>query len=93
MKFEFIKPEKRDNRVPFRDLKSSDVFTISDPNNVKSAVYMKVKVPKNSQCTYDTICLDTGELGYYSEMMKEVIAIDQTFVYKQDTTLSMKLES
>jgi hypothetical protein len=25
-------------------------------------------------------------------MMKEVIAIDQSFVYKQDTTLSMKLE-
>jgi len=93
MKFEFIKPEKKDNRVPFRDLKAGDVFTISDPNSVKSSVYMKTKLPKSSSCTYDTINLDTGELGHYSDMMKEIIAIDQAFVYKQDTTLSMKLDS
>ena len=93
MQFEFLKPEKQDNRVPFRDLKPGDVFTISDPNNVKSGVYMKLKPSKNTQCTFDTMCLDTGDLGHYSEMMKEVITIDQAFVYKQQATLTIQLVS
>jgi hypothetical protein len=92
MKFEFNKLEKKDNRVAFRDLKPGDVFTISDPNAAKSTVFMKVKMPKGSTATYDTINMDTAELGYYGDMMKEIIAIDQAYVYKHSATLNIVLD-
>lgn len=92
MKFEFNKLEKKDNKMAFRDLKPGDVFTISDPNAVKSTVFMKVKMPKGSTATHDALNMDTAELGSYSEMMKEIIVIDQAFVYKHSATLTITLD-
>jgi len=93
MKIEFIKEDKKDNRVPFKDLKVGDVFTIADPKIAKSTVYMKVKIGKNYTASgVDTINLETGEVSAYSDTMKEVISIDQAFVYKQNAIIDILLD-
>jgi len=93
MKVEFIKEEKKDNKVSFKDLKPGDVFTIADPKVAKSTVYMKIKFGKNySNSSVDTINLETGEVTAYSDTMKEIISIDQAFVYKQTAIIDILLD-
>lgn len=93
MKIEFIKEDKKDNRVSFKDLKAGDVFTIADPKVAKSTVYMKIKIAKNySASVVDTINLETGEVSAYADTMKEVISIDQAFVYKQNAIIDILLD-
>lgn len=93
MKVEFIKENKKDNKYKFSELKNGDIFTISDPKVAKSTLYMKVKANKNfSTTTLDCINLETGELSMYSETMKEVISIDQMFVFKHEAVISIKLD-
>ena len=92
MKIQFIQPDKKDNKVSFSDLKIGDVFTIADPAASKVTTFMKVKPAKNYTSPIDVLNLDTGEISVFSDTKKEIISIDQLFVYKVNAELSIKLD-
>ena len=92
MKIQFIQPDKKDNKVSFNDLKTGDVFTIADPTASRVTTYMKVKPAKNYTSSIDVLNLDTGEISVFSDTKKEIISIDQLFVYKVNAELSIKLD-
>lgn len=93
MKVNFLQQEKKDNKFAFSDLKVGDVFTIADPKMSKSSCYMKIKVSKNySPSQLDCINLETGEISIFSDTKKEVISVDQLFVYKINAEITVKLD-
>ena len=92
MKIQFIQPDKKDNKVLFNDLKIGDIFTVADPKASKVTTFMKVKPGKNYTSTLDVINLDTGEISVFSDTKKEIISVDQLFVYKVNAELSIKLD-
>jgi len=92
MKIQFIQPDKKDNKVLFNDLKAGDIFTVADPKASKVTTFMKVKPGKNYTSTLDVINLDTGEISVFSDTKKEIISVDQLFVYKVNAELSIKLD-
>ena len=93
MKVTFIQPDKKDNKMSFSDLKVGDVFTIADPKMSKASCYMKIKPAKNYTSTnLDCINLDTGEISIFSDTKKEVISVDQLFVYKVNAEIQVKLD-
>jgi len=92
MKIQFIQPDKKDNKVLFNDLKAGDIFTIADPKASKVTTFMKVKPGKNYTSTLDAINLDTGEISVFSDTKKEIISVDQLFVYKVNAELLIKLD-
>lgn len=93
MKVTFIQPDKKDNKVSFSDLKPGDVFTVADPKASKVSTFMKIKPGKNySSSTVDTINLDTGEASIFTDTKKEIISVDQLFVYKVNAEMTIKLD-
>ena len=92
MKVTFIQPDKKDNKVPFSDLKVGDIFTVADPKASKVTTFMKIKPNKNYTSSLDTINLDTGEASVFSDTKKEIIAVDQLFVYKVNAEMTIKLD-
>lgn len=93
MKVSFIHPDKKDNKIPFNELKIGDVFTIADPKMSKSSCYMKIKAGKNYSSTIlDCINLETGEASVFSDTKKEIISVDQLFVYKVGAELTIKVD-
>ena len=92
MKIQFIQPDKKDNKVLFNDLKAGDIFTVADPKASKVTTFMKVKPGKNYTSTLDVINLDTGEISVFSDTKKEIISVDQLFVYKVNAELLIKLD-
>lgn len=93
MKVTFIQPDKKDNKVSFSDLKAGDVFTVADPKASKVSTFMKIKPGKNySSSTVDTINLDTGEASIFTDTKKEIISVDQLFVYKVNAEMTVKLD-
>jgi len=92
MKVTFVQPDKKDNKVSFNDLKVGDVFTIADPKASKVTTFMKIKVGKNYTSAVDVINLDTGEVSVFSDTKKEIISVDQLFVYKVNAEITVKLD-
>jgi len=92
MKVNFIKVEKKDNRVDFSELKAGDVFSLADPKATKVELYMKVGKPKGDNTSYDTIVLESGKLSNLYDLKREAITQDQLFVYKVDAEISVKLD-
>lgn len=92
MKVTFIQPDKKDNKVSFSDLKVGDVFTIADPKASKVTTFMKIKPGKNYTSSLDVINLDTGEISIFTDTKKEIISVDQLFVYKVNAEMSIKLD-
>jgi len=90
MKIEF-KKDILDNRVKFEALKSGDIFSFGDPNACNHDVFMKITVPKDVTSSYDVINLGNGKLNSYYNFKREVISIDQEFVYKLDAHVVVKL--
>lgn len=93
MKVTFTQPDKKDNKVAFSDLKVGEVFTIADPKMSKGTCYMKIKVNKNyTSSGLDCINLETGEISVFSDTKKEIISVDQLFVYKVGAELTIKVD-
>jgi len=93
MKVTFTQPDKRDNKIPFSELKVGDVFTIADPKMSKVTCYMKTKVSKYyTASNLDCINLETGEISIFSDTKKEVISVDQLFVYKVNAEINVKVD-
>ena len=92
MKVTFIQPDKKDNKVSFNDLKSGDIFTVADPKASKVSTFMKIKPNKNYSSSLDVINLDTGEASVFTDTKKEIISVDQLFVYKVNAELTIKLD-
>ncbi|NBP02058.1 MAG: hypothetical protein EBU90_18395 [Proteobacteria bacterium] len=92
MKVTFVQPEKKDNKFSFNDLKVGDVFTIADPRASKVTTFMKIKPGKNYSSPLDVINLDTGEVSVFTDTKKEIISVDQLFVYKVNAEMTIKLD-
>jgi len=92
MKVTYIQPDKKDNKIPFSDLKPGDIFTVADPKASKVTTFMKIKPTKNYTSSLDTINLDTGEASVFSDTKKEIITVDQLFVYKVNAEMTIKLD-
>lgn len=93
MKVTFLQPDKKDNKLAFSDLKVGEVFTIADPKMSKGTCYMKIKIGKNyTQSNLDCINLETGEISVFSDTKKEVISVDQLFVYKVNAEINVKVD-
>lgn len=93
MKVTFVQPDKKDNKVSFSDLKPGDVFTIADPKASKVSTFMRIKPGKNyTSSTVDVINIDTGEASIFSDTKKEIISVDQLFVYKVNAEMTIKLD-
>jgi len=93
MKVTFTQPDKKDNKVTFSDLKVGDVFTIADPKMSKGTCYMKIRVSKNYTApSLDCINLESGEISVFSDTKKEIISVDQLFVYKVNAEINVKID-
>jgi len=92
MKVTFVQPDKKDNKFSFNDLKVGDIFTIADPRASKVTTFMKIKPGKNYSSSLDVINLDTGEASVFTDTKKEVISVDQLFVYKVNAEMTIKLD-
>lgn len=93
MKVTFIQPDKKDNKISFSDLKPGDVFTVADPKASKVSTFMKIKPGRNySSSNLDVINLDTGESSVFTDTKKEIISVDQLFVYKVNAEMTIKLD-
>jgi len=93
MKVTFTQPDKKDNKIPFSELKVGDVFTIADPKMSKGTCYMKTRVSKYyTASNLDCINLETGEISMFSDTKKEVISVDQLFVYKVNAEINVKVD-
>jgi len=93
MKVTFTQPDKKDNKVTFSDLKVGDVFTIADPKMSKGTCYMKIRVGKNYTApSLDCINLESGEISVFSDTKKEIISVDQLFVYKVNAEINVKID-
>lgn len=93
MKVTFVQPDKKDNKVSFSDLKPGDVFTIADPKASKVSTFMRIKPGRNyTSSTVDVINIDTGEASIFSDTKKEIISVDQLFVYKVNAEMTIKLD-
>ena len=53
---------------------------------------MKIKPNKNYSSSLDVINLDTGEASVFTDTKKEIISVDQLFVYKVNAELTIKLD-
>lgn len=92
MKVTFVQPDKKDNKFSFSDLKVGDVFTIADPKASKVTTFMKIKPGKNYTSSLDVLNLDTGEASIFTDTKKEIISVDQLFVYKVNAEMTIKLD-
>ena len=92
MKVTFIQPEKKDNKYSFNDLKAGDIFTLADPKASKVSTFMKIKSGKNYSSSLDVVNLDTGEASIFTDTKKEIISVDQLFVYKVNAEMTIKLD-
>lgn len=90
MKIEF-KKDVYDNKVKFESLKAGDTFSFGDPKSCNHEVFMKINSPKEISSTYDCINLGNGRLSSYYTFKREIISVDQEFVYKLDATLNVVL--
>lgn len=92
MKVNFLRQDKKDNKIDFNDLKAGETFSLADPKNVKVEVYMKVGKGKNDSCSYDTIVLESGKLANLYDLKRETITQDQLFVYKLNTEINVLVD-
>lgn len=93
MKVTFIQPDKKDNKISFSDLKPGDVFTVAGPKASKVSTFMKIKPGRNySSSNLDVINLDTGESSVFTDTKKEIISVDQLFVYKVNAEMTIRLD-
>lgn len=81
-----IKKEEHDLKTTFSALKPGDLFSFADPRACKAGVFMKLN-PSRDQANLEVVDLDSGKVGQYINFKKEIISVDQDFVYKLDAQL------
>lgn len=91
MKIEF-KKDTYDNKFKFENLKAGDIFSFGDPKACNHEVFMKINPPKDIANTYDCINLGNGRLSSYYNFKREIISVDQEFVYKLEATVTVILD-
>lgn len=81
-----IKKEEHDIKTTFATLKAGETFSFADPHACKSEVFMKLS-PTRDQSGIEVVNLDSGKVGPYANFKKEIISVDQDFVYRLDAQL------
>jgi len=91
MKVNFVQPDKKDNKCHFSEIKPGEIFSFSDPKASKTEIYMRIK-SKDSNYPFDTVVLSDGRIGQFTDLKKEIISVDQLFVYRLNAEINVKVE-
>ena len=85
-----FKKDENDPKTDFPSLKSGDLFTFADPRACKSEVYMKLAPSKNKDySSIDVVSLETGKFDSFYNVKREVITVDQEYVYRLTASLQV----